>query len=210
MNPMIELEELAAPYADRDLLDVLDEPYQYHGKRDDLTKSHSWAIPNEEALQTIAEHSPDGLVDMGAGTGYWSYLLRERGVVVRPYDIKPGWNHYSNGLWIPVSRGGPLKLRHKLAKYGTLLLVWPPYSDPFAAQCLKLFQGHTVCYVGEGFGGCCADDEFFSLLHGKHYDEEFSLVETESEWEQVCRVNIPQWPGMHDYLSVWKRRSDEG
>lgn len=73
----------------------------------------------------------------------------------------------------------------------TLLLCWPPYDSKMASQCLRAFQGDSVAYVGEHEGGCCADDAFFKAL--------------EKGWENVREVDLPQWPGMHDYLSIWRR-----
>jgi hypothetical protein len=38
-------------------------------------------------LAIIAQFSP--LIEIGAGTGYWCYLLRQRGVTIWPYDNRP-------------------------------------------------------------------------------------------------------------------------
>ena len=46
-----------------------------------LIKRYAFAIPSDEALDALADVSP--LVEMGAGTGYWAYLLRKRHVDVQ-------------------------------------------------------------------------------------------------------------------------------
>ena len=40
-------------------------------------------------LQAIQRNSPFGLVELGAGTGYWAALLRKMDVDVIAYDLRP-------------------------------------------------------------------------------------------------------------------------
>ena len=47
----------------------------------------SYAIPNDEALDLILSYSP--IVEMGAGLGYWAYLLDQKGCDIVAYDIDP-------------------------------------------------------------------------------------------------------------------------
>eukprot|EP00976_Prorocentrum_cordatum_P091331 1188484-Prorocentrum_minimum.AAC.2 len=58
-----------------------------------LRRIYSWGVPSTEALEEVAHHSANGVVEMGAGTGYWAWLLRNMGVAVSAYDIHP-----TNGL----------------------------------------------------------------------------------------------------------------
>jgi hypothetical protein len=54
-----------------------------------LRRMYSWAVPTDEAIAAIANASPFGVVEVGAGTGYWAMLLRHRGVDVLAYDRTP-------------------------------------------------------------------------------------------------------------------------
>src|SRR3954447_23075729 len=38
---------------------------------------YAWAVPNEEAIDVLVEHSP--LIEVGAGRGYWARLAAEAG-----------------------------------------------------------------------------------------------------------------------------------
>lgn len=218
MNELLEVFDRHVVRMDDDGWWSWDYRDRAYGIRNEYTRTHSWAVPNDQALEAIAAASPDGLVDMGAGTGYWSMLLRERGVTVRPYDIRPGHNHWASGVWLPMSRGGPSKLVGKLSDYGTLLLVWPPYKSPMAARSLANFRGHTLCYVGEGSGGCTADWRFFYELGedpiaftdncpvcGRRETFECDHAGERTGWHKDVTVDIPQWPGMHDYLTIYRR-----
>ena len=159
--------------------------------RDDLVHRYAWAIPNEEALNTVAEFSP--IVEIGAGTGYWAALLQAKGVDVKPYDISPpetGKNAYHSNSWTKVLRGGPEKAASHSER--TLLLCWPPYGSTMAQESLSHYSGEHVIYVGE-WCGCTADSAFHADLA--------------SRFNQVRFVEIPTWNGIHDRLSVWKRKT---
>lgn len=161
-------------------------------QRDRYVGRFAWAIPNEAALTALKQLGP--LVEIGAGNGYWAHLLQERGAIVRPYDRHPPQhkaNHYhpDEHVWTRVYVGGP----EKAAKHPNhaLLLCWPPLHNPMAENALQHYAGSTVAYIGE-WGGCTANDAFHSTL--------------EKEWRQISRISIPNWPGIRDTLTIWKRQ----
>ena len=102
--------------------------------RDLMAAMFSWAVPSETALALVARYSP--LVEIGAGTGYWAHLLRERGADVVAYDIAPPAtheNHYHSKreCFFPVQLGSDASVAGHHDR--TLFLCWPPYEDPMAA-----------------------------------------------------------------------------
>ena len=55
-----------------------------------LRRLYSWGVPNDAALSCIARIAgATGVVEVGAGTGYWAAALHGRGVDVRAYDAAP-------------------------------------------------------------------------------------------------------------------------
>lgn len=156
--------------------------------RHELVMSHSWAVPTDEALEAIARHSPRGVVEIGAGTGYWTGLLRERGVDVVAYDVEPHHNAQADAEWSDVAVGNHLNvLKHPER---SLLLCWPPYNSPMAAMALRRYKGGVVLYIGESRGGCNGDEDFHEMLES---------------WEEIEYVALPQWPGIHDGLHIYAR-----
>jgi hypothetical protein len=156
-------------------------------------RRYSFGVPNDAALEAIARHAP--VVELGAGTGYWAYLLRARGVDCLAFDVAPpdrsaNPHQFRPLTWTHVEEGSI----EVVARYGhdrSLLLVWPTWRDPFAERALAAYPGTTLLYVGEPRGGRTANDAFFdSLSQG---------------WREVERVEIPRWPGAHDALSVFAR-----
>jgi hypothetical protein len=162
--------------------------------REKLVHKYSWAIPNDEAIQIIKNYSPNGVIEIGAGRGYWAKLLKEENCLVKAYDTKTKrWVKTWDAPFIPTKYGGV----SKAAKYpkSTLFLCWPPYSNDMAIKALEYYYnagGNTAIYVGESEGGCNATDGFFEFL-----EEKFKKIEL---------VRIPQWSGIHDSLIVWERK----
>lgn len=182
-----------------------------------VKQRYSWAVPNEEAIRTIAYHSPRGVVEIGAGGGYWAKMLREHGVDVIAYDPDPegtGEHPWHSGRqWSEVLKGDHTSVIGHPDR--TLLLCWPMYSADWSDQAVELYGGNTVIYIGEGNGGCTGSDRMHALLGGKpycpHYDEPCTCEWPAAQFHEVATVEIPQWWGLHDRLYVYSRneRADE-
>jgi hypothetical protein len=163
-----------------------------HDRRTWCVRRYAFAIPTEAALETIARYAP--IVELGAGNGYWTFLLRRRGVDCVAYDLAPpdrmpNPNVFRPFTWACVQQGDV----DVLAGHGdrALFLCWPSYRDPFAARALNAYSGTTLIYIGETRGGHTADDAFFDLLDGS--------------WRIVEEVELPNWPGTRDALTVYSR-----
>lgn len=168
-------------------------PYsmETHLLRSKLVKRYSWAIPNQEAIDLLVNAGP--LIEIGAGMGYWAWMIRQMRGDILAYDIAvPGQSindQCGEKTWTKVDEGGPTKIGGHPDR--VLLLCWPPYSSSFAFDCLKQYRGDKLIYVGEGWGGCTGDDAFHNAL--------------EDGWQVTDSVDIPQWMGVHDRLTVWER-----
>jgi hypothetical protein len=164
-----------------------------------FTHKYAWGIPNEEVLDKIAEFSP--LVEIGAGTGYWAYLLRKMGVDVLAFDCCPPSTdlgvenvfHTRAVTWTDVLSGDESVLESIVDR--TLFLCWPPENSPMAFNTLSKYKGNTLLFVGIDQGHATGDPTFFELL-----DEGWNL-------EGDCQsVDIPRWPGRTDALWIYHRK----
>lgn len=160
--------------------------------RESLVKKYSWAIPNQEAIDYLVSLSP--IVEMGAGTGYWAYLIKQAGGDIIAFDKQPYYNLQADYQWTEVLKGECSRLKSTLVKYPnrTLFLCWAPYNEPFAYRCLKSYKGNRLVVVGEDWGGCTANDKFFKLLR--------------KEWQVDKEIGIPHFWGIHDYLAGYRRK----
>lgn len=159
--------------------------------RDRLVKKYSFAIPDDEAIDTLVFLSP--IIELGAGTGYWAKLVHEAGGAIRAFDNGEGKYGFADPHF-PVKQGDETIL----AEYGpewTLFLCWPCYNTPFAYNALKAFAGDKLVYVGEDEDGCTGDYQFHEEL--------------DRSWVQESRHWIPKWSGMHDRMIVYKRKETQ-
>ncbi len=171
------------------------EEWEARGHAEDRRKciaNYGFAVPNDEAIQKLVELSP--IIEMGAGIGYWASLVAEAGGQIEAFDkwlgVENSYSFKHREPWFPIQFGEPEMLKTHPAK--TLFLCWPCYKKSFAHDCLKAFQGDTVVYIGEGMGGCTADDEFHQRL--------------EEEWKEVGYVIIPRWERIHDVMTIHERK----
>lgn len=199
----------ARRYGENDPVHPEDPPHKgegsWMGYRSDAIIEWGFAVPSQEALELCLAHSP--LVEIGCGSAYWASLLRQMGADIVCYDKQLVVAHEGEknqyGFrtpWIPDMRQG---LPPVLKAHGdrSLLLIWPDYSSPFAAQALQAYPGQTLLFVGESAGGCTGSDDFFTLL-GEDYKDEAHVKQA---WEHVQTQDLPQWWGIHDRLSVYRR-----
>jgi hypothetical protein len=150
----------------------------------------SFALPCREALEFIAGHSLR-IVEVGAGTGFWSRHLARIGVDIVATDAQRGRYVHETG-----SLGEVLCMTasEAVAKYPDrdLLSVWPCYGQSWLAEAAeRLSTGRLLFYIGEGSGGATADDRFHALV-----DEAF---------DHVARFEMVQFSGIHDDLHVYRK-----
>ena len=188
--------------------------------RSQLIARYGFAIPSDEALGAISRCSPRGVIEVGAGTGYWAYVLRQAGVDVVAFDIAPApaaQNKWFAGTrpWHPVQHGDYDVVGHQPER--TLLVVWPTKNEIWAAMAAELYHdagGECLLYVGEGPGGRTGDDVFHALLGELttcvqcEYGSTTSpcICSVAARWRRSETVALPHWPGYHDDLHIYTRR----
>jgi len=188
-------------------------------ERQRLVRRYAYGTPTAAALEAIADAAPDGVVEIGAGSGYWARLLHERGVDVVAYDVAPpdsGRNRYIDEQvpWFPVHRGDATAVLDHPSR--TLLLVWPTPRDAWAADAVAFFHavgGRLLVYVGEGPGGLTGDATLHARLgtHGPCMQCHLGVVDVacvcgvNQLFERVRDVPLPQWADATDSCGIYRR-----
>jgi hypothetical protein len=161
-------------------------------------REFGFAIPNSEAIAFLK--SIGKILEVGSGGGYWAYELTKAGgnVVatdaIEFKDIRSRRQHPEYGFHIQWHDVEKLNALDALAKYPdrVLMMVWPSLNEPWPAEALASYGGSQFIYVGEGYGGCCANDDFFNQI--------------ETNWVGSHTISIPQWQGINDYLTLYVRK----
>lgn len=173
--------------------------------------TYAWAIAEPKALEFVAKHTADtGIVEIGAGTGYWAWMLSQLGVDVIAYDRYPprtrhnffhntanlGHDELPSGeergeQYFSVRRGTHLMAAKHPDR--TLFLCWPPMSK-MAEHALERYTGDRVVFIGET-SGMTGEQGFFDRLW--------------TDWVPIDAYPIVQWEGIHDGVLVLKRAPRE-
>jgi hypothetical protein len=108
-----------------------------------LQRTLAFGIPSNAFLRTIKTHAPR-IIEVGAGTGYWSYLLSKLGADVVSYDAHPpgyiddttsdgGQNvYFGSTSYYPVETGVTSTIFGGTCSDvadRALLIVWPNNPD---------------------------------------------------------------------------------
>jgi hypothetical protein len=161
------------------------------GYRLGLAQRFSYVLPEQRLLEMVKGYSP--LVELGAGTGYWAYLLRLMGADVIAYDTAPlgaaRQNRYHPDVrpWTEVLQGDlPILSEHPAR---TLFLCWPPLFSTIS-DALHFYSGDIVLLIGDG-------GQRTSRLSA--LDRDFRLA------ERHPAVAMDPAAGTRVELSVWQR-----
>jgi hypothetical protein len=159
----------------------------------DLAQRYAYVVPGERSLSLLGELGP--IVEMGAGTGYWAYRLRARGVDVIAYDLAPPDGERANRYHAPTATWGDVVAADHAILAGhsdrALFLCWPPLFSSLG-DCLDSYNGNTVALIGDG-------GHRTARLRG--LDEAFSAISVTS-----VRALEP-FPGATPTLTIWRRHS---
>lgn len=157
-------------------------------RREELRKNYAYSITSPTVLEEISKFPfPNKkIVEIGAGSGYWAHMLTQYGMEVKAFDDK-SWKFDKS--FYKVELGGPLSASE--FPDHTLMLCWPPYGTPMAADCVKYYTGDYLIYLGEGTGGCTGDDDFHEALY---------------QWEVCKAMSNSSYEGIHDQFYIFKRK----
>lgn len=166
--------------------------------REEFIFSHSWSIPCKEVFDLIKKYSVGKTIyDPLCGTAYWCKLLQEEGFETKASDLFVGEdNKYRhNSTFIEIEKKDAIEVVAELDDCINLLLSWPPYDESLGYDIVKgLPDNSIVFYVGEGYGGCCGNDDMFVCF--------------EKEYDLIDEFRLPQFMGLHDYFQVYKKKKN--
>jgi hypothetical protein len=156
-------------------------------------RAWGFSIPCKEAVSALTKLSP--LVEIGAGTGYWTSLLSAAGADILATDAQTSGRQASYGFTC-ASSAETLNLDAVSAvrRYPErdVLCSWPSQEGCWDAEAaLSMRQDRFLALIATPRGGIAGSQALFDTL-----EAHFSLVE---------EVEIPQFPMVHDKLSIYRR-----
>ncbi|KAI4866357.1 hypothetical protein F4820DRAFT_261882 [Hypoxylon rubiginosum] len=186
------------------------------------------ACPSHEALAVLKTLAAGrGVIDMGSGGGYWSFMLRAYGVPCAAVDsAQSEWrvNWVSDTViadgaeWLRRRRrvraalvAGDKNENDVDPEEAVLLLVYPIVGGDiaggregdFTRSMMDAYGGDTLAVVGtqnhNGYTG------FRGMSMDEYVEREHGGGEEEGGWVKVVQVALPSFPGKDEALFVFQR-----
>ncbi len=156
-----------------------------------------YILISEDWIKPLARWLGDRpCLEIMAGSGRLSKELEKQGVKIKATDDF-SWDKQ---LHIDSSYVERLDCLKAIDKYGSqvkfIICSWP-YMDWKMYRCLlKMREVNPKCrliYIGEDFGGCTADDDFFNVLE-----------ECNVQGFKEAVSSYRRWEGIHDHILLIK------
>jgi len=193
---------------------------------DPVKHAFSYAVPNDEALvAAVALVGLTPLLEVGAGSCYWTQLLRARGADVVASDrAAPCADTLNNAFhsscmmdaWrLTVCEGRAAAAAHPER---ALVLMYPfkPGMAAWDADALSAYRGDTVAHVGSLALDQPPEERAACELHGDDLSHEGGKAgeTTSPQFQRMLRDNftlvrtvpLPRWPYGSDALTIWRRK----
>jgi hypothetical protein len=139
------------------------------------------SIPCAEAVAALSRHGP--WVELGAGSSYWSALLRAAGLDAVATDLKP-WAAGVEAL------DGVTAVRTYADR--DVFCSWPTRGGTWIAEAAEaMTPGRVLAVIADDRGGEIASPALYDLLDAK--------------FAPIDEVILPQWPGARDRLMLYRR-----
>ena len=158
--------------------------------RMEYIEQFGFAVPNAAALEVISGYGP--LLEVAAGTGYWTWELVRRGVDIIATEPEQPWIHGGSEPWVFMERMSAMKAIRKFHDRN-LLMCWPGYRDLWTEKIAQEFNGGYIVLIGENGGnGCTGTKEMYHILKNR--------------FRTITKINIPRFSNIYDDLVILEKR----
>ena len=157
-----------------------------------FTRKWGFSIPCAEAIDQISKLSP--IVEVGAGSGYWTAMLRAAGIDIIATDALPAGKNPHGFQTSEFCKVEPIDALSAVTRYEnrSIFCSWPTEGEEWAAEAFsKLPRGNHLILIGTGRGGITGSNSLFDLI-----DSELTLLNT---------IEIPQFPKVKDLMWIYVR-----
>lgn len=196
------LRRLSCKLDKREIPSQLDLPNNFinsiwSNPREKVISKIGFALITKEFIKSLSDYIGDNkCLEIMAGKGAISKGLKDNGIDVIATD-NYSWNErldIANDSWTDIEN---IDCLDAIKKYGKnvsyVICSWIPYNSSIGYEALKLMNEINpdckMIVIGEGKGGCTADDLFFEHLE---YMDDYDFS------------NFKRWFGIHDYVDVVK------
>jgi hypothetical protein len=166
-------------------------------KRENIIKIMGYALISLDWIKPLAHWIGERkCLEIMAGTGALSFALKQEGIdIIATDNFSWKYWHENNSLWTNVENLDAITAIEKYGKNINIIICsWAYMDDTLYKALLKMREINPFCqmiYIGEGIGGCTADDDFFDNIQPINNDAFENAVK-----------DYPQWYGLHDRIQL--------
>lgn len=156
-----------------------------------------------QTAQAPGQSKPKPVIEIGSGTGYWTYLLRRTYSELTVIPVDNLHSKYRT-RWIgdTTVQDGPTYLTsHKGGEGSVLLLVYPSVGSDFTGKVLRAFTGDAVFVAG-------TQNKNGYTAFKKETVAEW-VARERPDWDQVAQIPLPSFAGKDEALFVFKKKNGE-
>jgi hypothetical protein len=164
---------------------------------------HAFVAYNDEMLMALKKFCDKKKMkvvhELCCGTGWFSHWMRKYGIPLKKAIDNKTWSTYKKeDKFLPiVTQDDAVRFVKTAGDADMFVLSWP-YMDPLAHMIWNAMKpGQYLLYIGEGYGGCTADDSFFSAT-GAHQ------ITNDKDFNKVEKAFL-QFNGLHDRPELYKK-----
>lgn len=169
--------------------------------RDDYINRYGFYLVSEDFLEkSVKLFGNKKILEVGAGSGFLSSCLEYNGLDIIATDKQIENNPYgfNNKNQKLIEVDSIQFLKENKNNFDVILMSWPDYSSNFADTILKHMKADQILiYIGESYGGCTANDNFFDRL-------EKSTILLENETLEFKNSSF-SWFGIHDKVRIYQK-----
>lgn len=168
------------------------------GFRFHVIEKHGYPLVSWDWIDILVSFIGDSkCLEVMGGLGTISYALRQKNVDIICTDNGSWDDKWLVDKWTDVEKKDAIEA---IKEYGTsvdyIIMSWP-YMDDTAYRCLQTMREINpeckMIVIGEGYGGCTADDDFFE-----------NIVIIEDSLIDEMNKKYQTWMGIHDYIELVK------
>lgn len=176
--------------------------------RDIYIAEFGFSVPTPALIDLMKKFGP--ILEVGAGQGYLSQVLRHAGIDAIATDANPGHmkavraRATSEENLPPRERHLPVEILNaedaiKTYPGRTILCSWPDYQSNWITKAAAgMAKNQRLAVIGEGYGGCTGEDGLFDLV-------ETGVFEFDREHQDLQGRAIWSFPAIHDQLRIFRK-----
>ena len=149
-----------------------------------------FSIPCKELLDALEAHQP--IVEVGAGSGYLTALMRHRNIDVVGTDSGLGHSWIQLGVYDPAQQRMPAKRAVRHYRDRNVFCSWPSLQETWFRQALRAMRiGQKAIIVEED---ACAEETTWDYRA--------------AAFKELADIPIPAWPMLNDRAAVWVKKRE--